>query len=105
MKQTRETIKDLPKEVQEDILSTLRVYDFTYITKVDGDWHISPNVAITSKPREIEDYGIESGWIKEVKTKKEAKEFIKELKRFDKENGIEDKYYIEEYDEYIRVGL
>lgn len=40
-------------------------------------------------------YGEESGEIKEFKTLKEAKEFIKELKKFDKKEGIEDNYYIE----------
>lgn len=40
-------------------------------------------------------YGNESGEIKSFKTLKEAKDFIKELKRFDKENNIEDTYYIE----------
>ena len=40
-------------------------------------------------------YGEESGEMKGFKTLKEAKEFIKDIKRFDKENGIEDNYYIE----------
>lgn len=40
-------------------------------------------------------YGEESGEIKSFKTLKEAKEFLKELKKFDKKQGIEDKYYIE----------
>ena len=40
-------------------------------------------------------YGEESGEIKGFKTLKEAKEFIKGLKRFDKKEGIEDNYYIE----------
>ena len=40
-------------------------------------------------------YGEESGEIKNFKTLKEAKEFLKELKKFDKKQGIEDKYYIE----------
>ena len=40
-------------------------------------------------------YGNESGDIKEFKTLKEAKIFIKQLKEFDKENNIEDTYYIE----------
>lgn len=41
-------------------------------------------------------YGEESGEIKEFKTLKEAQEFIKKLKLFDKKNRIKDKYYIEE---------
>lgn len=40
-------------------------------------------------------YGEESGEVKSFKTLKEAKEFIRDLKRFDKEQGIEDNYYIE----------
>lgn len=40
-------------------------------------------------------YGQESGEMKRFKTLKEAKEFIKDIKRFDKENGIENTYYIE----------
>lgn len=40
-------------------------------------------------------YGEESGEVKSFKSLKEAQKFIKELKRFDKENGIEDNYYIE----------
>lgn len=40
-------------------------------------------------------YGQESGEMKRFKTLKEAKEFIKDIKRFDRENGIEDIYYIE----------
>lgn len=40
-------------------------------------------------------YGEESGEMKRFKTLKEAKEFIKDVKRFDKRNGIEDTYYIE----------
>lgn len=39
--------------------------------------------------------GNESGDIKEFKTLKEAKIFIKKLKEFDKENNIEDTYYID----------
>lgn len=41
-------------------------------------------------------YGEESGEIKEFKTLKEAQEFIKALKLYDKKNRIKDKYYIEE---------
>jgi hypothetical protein len=41
-------------------------------------------------------YGEESGEIKEFKTLKEAQEFIKMLKLYDKKNRIKDKYYIEE---------
>lgn len=40
-------------------------------------------------------YGEESGYMKEFKTLPEAKKFIKETQRFDKQEGIEDKYYIE----------
>lgn len=40
-------------------------------------------------------YGEESGEVKSFKSLKEAQKFIKELKRFDKENNIEDNYYIE----------
>ena len=40
-------------------------------------------------------YGEESGEMKEFRTLKEAKNFIKETKKFDKRNGIEDNYYIE----------
>ena len=40
-------------------------------------------------------YGEESGEVKDFKTLKEAQEFIKELYKFDKENNIQDKYYIE----------
>ena len=47
------------------------------------------------KMKEYVVYGEESGEMKGFKTLKEAKEFIKDIKRFDKENGIEDNYYIE----------
>ena len=40
--------------------------------------------------------GEESGMLKEFKTLKEALEFIKDIKKFDKRNGIEDTYYIKE---------
>lgn len=40
-------------------------------------------------------YGEESGYMKEFKTLPEAKRFIKETQKFDKREGIEDKYYIE----------
>ena len=40
--------------------------------------------------------GEEQGEIKSFKTKKEALNFIKELKRIDKKENIEDIYYIEE---------
>lgn len=40
-------------------------------------------------------YGEESGEMKRFKTLKEAQAFIKDVKRFDKRNGIEDTYYIE----------
>lgn len=40
-------------------------------------------------------YGVEQDWIKDFKTLKEAKEFIKEMKKFDKEQGIEDTYFVE----------
>ena len=40
-------------------------------------------------------YGEDSGELKEFETIKEAKDFIKELERFDKENNIEESYYIE----------
>lgn len=39
-------------------------------------------------------YGNKSGYLKSFRTTQEAKEFVKDLKRFDKENGIGDKYYI-----------
>lgn len=39
-------------------------------------------------------YGSKSGYLKSFRTTQEAKEFVKDLKRFDKENGIGDKYYI-----------
>lgn len=41
-------------------------------------------------------YGEESGYIDYFKTLQEAKDFIKELKKFDKRNNIQDTYYIEE---------
>ena len=41
-------------------------------------------------------YGKESGHIKNFRTSDGAREFIKELKRFDKKEKIEDVYYIEE---------
>ena len=44
-------------------------------------------------------YGEESGDIKEFKTLKEAKDFIKELYKFDRRNGIQDTYSIEEVEE------
>lgn len=40
-------------------------------------------------------YGEESGEMKVFETLKEAQQFIKELKRFDKEENIQDNYYIE----------
>ena len=40
-------------------------------------------------------YGEESGYMEEFKTLAEAKKFIKEAQKFDKRQGIEDKYYIE----------
>ena len=40
--------------------------------------------------------GNESGEIKGFKTIEEARNFIKELKKFDKKNNIQDIYYIEE---------
>ena len=40
-------------------------------------------------------YGEESGEIKSFKTLKEAKNFLKQIKIFDRKQGIEDKYYIE----------
>ena len=48
-----------------------------------------------SKMKEYVVYGEESGEVKSFESLKEAQKFIKELKRFDKENGIEDNYYIE----------
>lgn len=39
-------------------------------------------------------YGNKSGYLKSFRTMQEAKEFIKDLKRFDKENGVGDTYYI-----------
>lgn len=44
-------------------------------------------------------YGVESGYIESFDTIQEAKKFIEDLIRFDKENNIEDKYYIEEDNE------
>ena len=52
-------------------------------------------------------YGEESGWMKDFETKKECADFIKGVKVFDKEHGIEDTYYIQEdfrkdtFDEYL----
>lgn len=43
----------------------------------------------------FEVYGEESGYLKDFETKEEALDFIKEIKKFDKRNGIKDKYYIE----------
>lgn len=40
-------------------------------------------------------YGEESGYIESFDTLKEAQEFIKELKQFDKRHNIQDTYYIE----------
>lgn len=40
-------------------------------------------------------YGKESGEIKSCKTLKEAKEFIRKIKEFDKKEYIKDNYYIE----------
>lgn len=40
-------------------------------------------------------YGTQSGYIKSFKSMQEAKEFIKDLRRFDKKNDVKDKYYIE----------
>ena len=39
-------------------------------------------------------YGEESGYLGSFNTLKEAQQFIKELKQFDKRNNIEDIYYI-----------
>lgn len=44
-------------------------------------------------------YGVEQDWIKDFKSLKEAKQFIKECKKFDRENDIEDEYFIEVEDE------
>lgn len=41
-------------------------------------------------------YGEESGEMQTFKTLKEANQAIKEIKKFDKRNGIQDIYYIEE---------
>lgn len=40
-------------------------------------------------------YGKESGEIKEFDSLKEAKQFIEELKKFDKRQKIKDVYYVE----------
>lgn len=40
-------------------------------------------------------YGEESGELKSFNTLKEAKKFIKQLKKIDKEEGIEDIYFID----------
>lgn len=40
-------------------------------------------------------YGEESGELKSFNTLKEAKKFIKQLKKNDKEEGIEDIYFID----------
>lgn len=40
-------------------------------------------------------YGDEQGEIISFKTLKEAEDFIKDLKKTDKKEGIEDNYYIE----------
>lgn len=39
--------------------------------------------------------GEESGELNSFKTLAEAKKFLKEIKKFDKQEGIEDTYYIE----------
>ena len=45
-------------------------------------------------------WGVESGWIKDCRTKKEARESIKELIEFDKESEfIFDLYYIVKVDD------
>lgn len=44
-------------------------------------------------------YGVEQGEIKDFRTLKEAQEFIKELKKDDKRNGIKDTYYVEKEEE------
>lgn len=43
----------------------------------------------------FEVYGEESGYLADFETKEEALDFIKQTKKFDKRNGIKDKYYIE----------
>lgn len=48
---------------------------------------------------EYDVYGEESGYMESFDTLEEAQKFIKELKAFDKRNGIEDKYYIEKEDD------
>ena len=44
-------------------------------------------------------YGEFSGYIESFDTLEEIQEYIKELKKFDKRNGIEEEYYIEANDE------
>lgn len=44
-------------------------------------------------------YGEESGYIESFDTLEEVQKYIKELKAFDKRNGIEEEYYIEAREE------
>ena len=74
---TKETIKNLPIEVQEDILSTLRVYDDTMVMIVDGKWEVTPHSSITAKPREIEEIGI--AYQEDFYNEEERREILREL--------------------------
>ena len=54
---TNETIINLPQDVQNDVMSALRVYDFVNVNKIDGRWSVSPHSSLTAWAREIEYYG------------------------------------------------
>lgn len=41
-------------------------------------------------------YGEESGYIESFETLEELNAYLKELKAFDKRNGIKERYYVEE---------
>ena len=74
---TKETIKNLPIEVQEDILSTLRVYDDTMVMIVDGNWEVTPHSSITAKPRKIEMIG--KAYQEDFYNEEERREILREL--------------------------
>lgn len=50
--------------------------------------------------RYFEVYGVESGFIKQCDSVVDAYHLVKDLKEFDKHNGIKDKYYIQLVCEY-----
>lgn len=74
---TKETIKELPIEIQEQVLATLRVYDYTHIRKINGRWNVSPHSSITSFDREIEDYG--DAYQADFYNEEERRQIINEL--------------------------